>query len=254
MTSHTVSLPNSACTGRPGGDAIHLLVAGAPWQVAALLPHLDAMNRRRNGGYYYIDFHASPELEGESVEEDLASNWIVGKWTQFELESRLAHPGLGYPATPVVSLHACPNMAARLVRGARECGRFAIGFLSVALPHTLRFGIQFALAPDDDLGHQRLGDLLGALGDLAERDGGEELFGCHTGGGRMETDAHLFGVFALHLERNATSVLDVGRTATPAIERVFGGCVTTVTNPTGWIASLGNTPSSGAELALGSAA
>ncbi len=251
MKSHRVSLPNSACTGRPGGDAIHLLVAGAPWQIACLLPHLDAANRSREVGYYYLDFHDSSELNGESVEEDLASNWIVGKWTPLELESRLVHPGLGYPATPVVSLHDRPRMAARLVRSAREGGRVALGYLTVAPAHGPRFGIQFALAPDDEVGHRCLDELLSALDKLAGPDA-STVFGPQTS--PSETDAFLFATFALHLERNATAVLDHQRLTSPAIECVFRGSVTTVKNAAALVATLAKVSAADFELTIEHAA
>lgn len=239
MKRHQVSL--NVCSGRPGGDAIHAFVAGAPWQVAALLPHLNQLNAMRGTGYYYVDFHSGSVVDCEQVEVDLASNWVAGRTTQWELGPRLAHPSLGYHCTPVVCLYDSPRATSRLVEQACKGGRHALGYLVVSQRQSLRFGLQFAVAPDDVAAQSELHALLGSLAMLGDRHGVEAVFGNRPGETEVESDLALFQEFALHLERNATSVLDQGKTATPAIQRVLGGRVTTVTKPESLVGSLTST-------------
>ena len=111
----------------------------------------------------------------------------------------------------------------------------------VSQRQSLRFGLQFAVAPDDVAAQSELHALLGSLAMLGDRHGVEAVFGNRPGETEVESDLALFQEFALHLERNATSVLDQGKTATPAIQRVLGGRVTTVTKPESLVGSLTST-------------
>ncbi len=227
-------------TNRPGGDAIHIFVAGSPDHVACLLPHLDEANEARGDGYFYVDFHNPTPESGAYVELALAEERILGKWTPLDLASRLRHSGLGYLHSPVVALHDDPEATMRLVREALHHGRAVLGYLTVALPGTLRFGIQFALAPDDPEGLEDLEVLMRGLGELCRQRGAEHAFAVGCGRSWTETDAVLCASFAEHLERNALAVLDLGYVATPGIERVLSGRVSAVKDPAAWLAALGH--------------